>query len=239
MTAPDRQYDPKFLHPEGALTLELSAGTPSTGDGFVAYLNNYGYESDPADPMLHILMAGTEEGDPRTGILIGQDWANVTLIGQPGTSSFTVNLDNVNYILNRAGWSQAIAHSASVEAERAVLGGGLNALDIERVERYWGADGGAPTAPAAAAPARPSAAAPSQPPAAPSPASSAPAVPAPALRASPPPAAVPGDPNVGILLDIIERRLLNQPGADRQAVQDELARAGYQVAAETRYSIVR
>lgn len=215
------QNHPKFMHPDAVASVTLVMG--ATAQGVTAYLDNYGYVRDTRDASFWRLNGA--EGD--VGLMFSDDWTQVAVVGESDE-----NIENLNYILSRSGWTGARLATCSAAIEEKMLIA-LSTIDACDNLRYWDDVPAAPAVNVLATPER--AAVPTTPIAPPPPPdqSAPPAIrpPAPIVAAAsapqtPRPSASPTEAG---LMGIVDKYLLRNTPPDKLSAEliADLQNAGY------------
>lgn len=117
--------DPRSFHPGAIAVLELVAGGVDES-AIKDILGNYEYSPDPRDRSFWRF-----KDNESVGLMIARESTLAIIVGKDEE-----HVENVNYVLSGIGWSTAILHSVSMDAEELVVES-MRTLMIENIVRCW------------------------------------------------------------------------------------------------------
>lgn len=119
---------PQDIHPNAVAGLSVVTGSSSAG--LLAELAKYEYvhHSDVGYPYYYSF-----PNDSSSALVFTDELTEVVILGRNPE-----NIENLNFILSRAGWTSAMVHSVDQEAEELVLK--AITLQVTDVQRQWKAE---------------------------------------------------------------------------------------------------
>jgi hypothetical protein len=116
-------------HPDARAVLLMTAGMATPG--LPALLEQYGYAPDDTKRGFWKLEEAGTEG---SGLFFIDDWTEVAIVGDSRE-----NIENVNYILSRGGWTGLEIKAGDQQIEEDLLAT-ISTLDITEVTSLWKTD---------------------------------------------------------------------------------------------------
>lgn len=117
--------NPRDMHPEARALLVMTTGMAASG--LPTLLEQYGYQPDDSSTGLWRL----EDSADGSGLVFSDDFTEVAVVG--GTRE---NIENVNYVLSRGGWSGAELITVDTEIEEELLSV-LASVEVTDIHQLW------------------------------------------------------------------------------------------------------
>jgi hypothetical protein len=113
-------------HPDAKAVLVMTAGMAT--QGLPSVLEQYGYTPHEARREFWRL---DDSGSEESGLVFSDDWTEVAIVG-----SSPENIENVNYVLSRGGWTSVEIKAGDRDIEEALLST-ISSLEITDVISLW------------------------------------------------------------------------------------------------------
>lgn len=117
--------DPRNIHPEARALLVMTTGMATPG--LPTLLEQYGYQLDDSCAGLWRL----EDSGGGAALVFSDDFTEVAVVG-----GARENIENVNYVLSRGGWSSAELTTVDTEIEEELLSV-LASVEVSDIHQLW------------------------------------------------------------------------------------------------------
>lgn len=117
--------DPRNIHPEARAILVMTTGMATPG--LPTLLEQYGYQLDDSCAGLWRL----EDSGDSAALVFSDDFTEVAVVG-----GARENIENVNYVLSRGGWSSAELTTVDTEIEEELLSV-LASVEVSDIHQLW------------------------------------------------------------------------------------------------------
>lgn len=117
--------NPRDMHPEARALLVMTTGMATPG--LPTLLEQYGYQLDDSRTGLWRL----EDSGDGSALVFSDDFTEVAVVG-----AARENIENVNYVLSRGGWSSAELTTIDTEIEEELLSV-LASIEVSDIHQLW------------------------------------------------------------------------------------------------------